>query len=72
VKTLLENYITVEISCLPYSTDLMPTDFSIPYVKTALKGRKCQDAEDIKRNVTTNLNAVSLDTFHDCFMQFTG
>jgi len=29
-----------------------------------------QDAEDIKRNVTTNLYAVPLDTFHNCFVQF--
>jgi hypothetical protein len=41
-------------------------------VKTALKGRQYQDAKDIKRNITTNLNAIPLGTFHDCFVQFTG
>jgi hypothetical protein len=30
-------------------------------VKTALKGKRCQDVEDIKKNVMAELNAVPLE-----------
>jgi hypothetical protein len=36
-------------------------------VKTALKGKRFQDVEDIKSNVTAELNAVPLKAFADCF-----
>jgi hypothetical protein len=32
-------------------------------VKTALKGKRFQDAEGIKENVTIDLNAVPLEAF---------
>jgi hypothetical protein len=32
-------------------------------VKTALKGKRFQDVEDIKKNVTAKLNAVPLKAF---------
>jgi hypothetical protein len=35
-------------------------------VKTALKGKKFQDAEDIKKNLTAGLNAVILEAFIGC------
>jgi hypothetical protein len=35
-------------------------------VKTALKGKKFQDVEDIKKNLTAELNAVPLEAFADC------
>jgi hypothetical protein len=35
-------------------------------MKTALKGERFQDVEDIKINVTTELNAVHLEAFADC------
>jgi hypothetical protein len=38
-------------------------------VKTALKGKKFYNAEDIKRIVTIELNAVSLEAFADCFQK---
>jgi len=44
----------------PYSTDLAPNDFWLfPKIKSALKGRRFQDTEDIQRNVTTTLKAIS-------------
>jgi hypothetical protein len=38
-------------------------------VKTALKGNRFQDVEDIKINVTAELNAVPLEAFDDCFQK---
>jgi hypothetical protein len=35
-------------------------------VKTALKGKRFQDVESIKKNVTAELNAVPLEAFADC------
>jgi histone-lysine N-methyltransferase SETMAR len=67
-KTFLANHGVVEISHPPYSSDLAPEDlFFFPTVKTALKGKRFQDVEDIKKNVTAELNAVLLEAFVDCF-----
>jgi hypothetical protein len=38
-------------------------------VKTAFKGKKFQDAEDIKKNVTAEMNAVILEDFAGCFQK---
>jgi D-lyxose ketol-isomerase len=38
-------------------------------MKTTLKGRRFQDANDVKEKVTTELNPVPLDTFDNCFVQ---
>jgi hypothetical protein len=69
VKTFLAKKGVVEISHPPYSPDLTPADFFLfPTVKTALKGKSCQD-EDIKKNVTAELNAVPLQVGGDFFEQ---
>jgi hypothetical protein len=36
-------------------------------VKTALKGKRLQDVENIKKNMVAELNAVPLEAFADCF-----
>jgi hypothetical protein len=38
-------------------------------LKTALKGKRFQDAEALKKNVTTELNALLLEAFADCFQK---
>jgi hypothetical protein len=38
-------------------------------VKTALKGKRFQDAEDIEKNVMAELNAVPLEVFADRFQK---
>jgi hypothetical protein len=38
-------------------------------VKTAFKGKRFLDVEDIKKNVTAQLNAVLLEAFADCFQK---
>jgi hypothetical protein len=38
-------------------------------VKTTLKGKRFQDAEGIKKNVTTELNTVPLKAFADSFLK---
>jgi hypothetical protein len=38
-------------------------------VKTALKGKRFQNVEDIKKNVTAELNAVPLEAFADSFQK---
>jgi hypothetical protein len=68
VKTFLAKHGVVEISHPPCSPDLAPADFFLcPTVKSALKGKRFQDVEDIKKNVTAGLNAVPLESFADCF-----
>jgi histone-lysine N-methyltransferase SETMAR len=38
----------------PYSPDLSPPEFFLfPEIKSTLKGRRFEDTEDIKRNVTS-------------------
>jgi uncharacterized membrane protein YccF (DUF307 family) len=59
VKTCLATNGVIEIRHPPYSPGLVPADFFLfPTVKTALKGNRFQDVEDIKKNVTAELNAV--------------
>jgi hypothetical protein len=54
----------VETSRPPYSPDVASVDiFLLPTVKTILKGKTFQDVEDIKKNVTAELNAVLLEAF---------
>jgi hypothetical protein len=38
-------------------------------VKTALKGNRFRDAEDIKKNETAELNVVLLEVFANCFQK---
>jgi hypothetical protein len=44
--------------------------YLFPKVKTALKGKKFQEVEDIRRSTTTELKAVLLEAFSDCFQKF--
>jgi histone-lysine N-methyltransferase SETMAR len=69
VKTFLAKHGVVEISHPPYSPDLAPADFFFPMTKTTFKGKRFQDVEDIKKNVTAELNTVPLVTFADCFQK---
>jgi hypothetical protein len=54
VKTSPPKHRAVVISHPRYSPALFPT------VRSALKIKKFQDIEDIKKNVTAELNAISL------------
>jgi hypothetical protein len=38
-------------------------------VKTAVKGKRFHDAEDIKKTVTAKLNAVHLEAFSCCLQK---
>jgi hypothetical protein len=38
-------------------------------LKTALKGKRFQDTEDNKKNVTAELNAIPLPVFSGCFQK---
>jgi hypothetical protein len=68
VKKFLAKHGVAELSQPPYPHDLAPADFFLfPTVKTALKGKRFQDVEDIKKNVTAELTAVALEAFADCF-----
>jgi hypothetical protein len=70
VKKFLAKCGVVEISYPPYSPDLAPADFFLFLtVTTALEGKRFQDVEDIKKNVTAELNAVSLEAFTDSFQK---
>jgi hypothetical protein len=70
VKTFLAKHDVVEIIHAPDL--LIPHQrlfFLFPTVKAALKGKRYQDVKDIKKNVTTELNAVCLETSVDCFQK---
>jgi hypothetical protein len=41
--------------------------FLLPEVKTALRGERFQDVEDMKRDVTNETQVVLLEAFADCF-----
>jgi histone-lysine N-methyltransferase SETMAR len=70
VKIFLAKYGAVRISHPPYSPDLSPAKFSLfPTVKTALKGKRFEDVEDIKKNVTAEMNAIPLGAISDCFQK---
>jgi hypothetical protein len=48
----------------PCSHDLALNDFWLfPKIKSALKGQKCQDIEDIQKNVMMALKAVPHQEF---------
>jgi hypothetical protein len=38
-------------------------------MKTALEGKRFQDAEDVKKNVKVEINAVPSEAFADCFQK---
>jgi hypothetical protein len=60
----------VEISHLSYTPVLSPADFFLfPTEKTALKWKRLQDVEGIKKNVTTETKADPLDVSADCFQK---
>jgi transposase len=59
IKQFLSKQGISELNNPPYSPDLSPPDFFLfPKIKSTLKGRKFEDTEDIKRNVTNELLAL--------------
>ncbi|KAL4119443.1 hypothetical protein QTP88_012252 [Uroleucon formosanum] len=54
-----------------YSPDLAPCDFFLfQKIKMALKGKRFQDVDEIKQNVTEQLREVSKNDFHRCFQKW--
>jgi transposase len=54
-----------------YSPDLAPCDFFLfPKIKMALKGKRFQDVDEIKQNVTEELRRVSKNDFYRCFQKW--
>jgi transposase len=50
VKQFLAQKSITELECPPYSPDLAPNDFWLfPKIKSALKGQRFQDIEDIQK-----------------------
>ena len=59
VKDLLAQNVT-KLQHLPYSPDLVPTDFYLfPQMKSALKGRRFCDATDVIKNAKKELKRHS-------------
>ena len=55
----------------PYSKDLAPSDFWLfPTLKMGLKGMCFTTMEDIKSNVTAELQRIPKEAFHWCFQQW--
>jgi len=69
VKGFLANYSTVEISHPRYLPNLMFTDFSSVPLMQPPSNEDFRMSRIIKKNVTTILNALPLDTSDACFLQ---
>jgi hypothetical protein len=71
VKHFLSNSSVVEIGHPPYLHDFLLTSviFLSPKGKRALKRQRFHDVMDIKKNVTTKLNDIPLDSSDDCPVQ---
>lgn len=68
-KELLKNLSgPVELSHSFDSPDLILANFLL-FHKGKHTKRRCLDVKDIKKNVKTELNAVSLDAFSGCCVQ---
>jgi hypothetical protein len=64
VKIFVAKHGVIGIGRPPCSPDLAPANFFLfPTAKTALKGKRFQEVEDIKKNVAAELDAVPLDAF---------
>jgi len=65
VKHILAQKSITRMENWSYSSDFAPSDFWLfPKIKSALKGRRFQDTEDIQKNVMTILKAVPQQEFH--------
>jgi histone-lysine N-methyltransferase SETMAR len=68
IKQFLEKQEIPELNHPPYSPDLSPSHlFLFLKIKFTLKGRRFEDKENIKRNVTKELLALHANEFKKCF-----
>jgi histone-lysine N-methyltransferase SETMAR len=71
VQQFLANHQIPQVNQPPYSPDLAPCDFFLfPKLKFALKGRRFDDVDDIKKNATEQLRRVEQKDFQNCFQQW--
>jgi hypothetical protein len=71
VKQFLAQKSFIDVEHPPHSHHLAPNDLWLfPKIKSALKGRRFQDTEDIQKNVTTALEAVPQQEPKKCFQQW--
>ena len=55
----------------PYFPNMAPCDFWLfPQLKTAMKGKRFEDIDAIKKNATSTLKAIPKDSFKKCFQQW--
>jgi hypothetical protein len=67
VKEFLAQKSITEMEHPSCSPDLAPNDFQLfPRIKSALKGQRFQNTEDIQKNVTMALKAVPQQEFQKC------
>ena len=56
---------------VPYSPDLTPYDFFlIPKINSVLKGTRFESMEEVKRESTELLNALTKEDLQHCFEQW--
>jgi hypothetical protein len=71
VKQFLDQKFITEMEHPPHSPDLDPYNFWLFLkIKSALKGRRFQDTEDILKNMTIALKAIPQQEFQNCFQQW--
>jgi [histone H3]-lysine36 N-dimethyltransferase SETMAR len=71
VQNFLAKHRISQVPQPPYSPDLAPCDFWLfQKLKTPLKGRRFQSVDEIKKNTTKQLMAISKNEFSECFQKW--
>ena len=53
----------------PYSPDLPPCDFLFPQLNKTMKGRRCDDIEEVQANATRQMRVITKSDRQRCFRQ---
>ena len=71
IREFLTKHETTVVPQPPYFLDLAPVDFFLfPKLKSSLKGRRFQTAEEIEENSIRDLRAIPQNTFQDAFQNW--
>jgi hypothetical protein len=71
VKEFLAQKFIADMEHPTYSPDSDPNDFWLfPKIKSALKGRRFQDTEDIQKKFEDGTKSYSTTEFQKCFQQW--
>ena len=71
IQALLAKHDIPVVRQAPYSPDTVPCDFWLfSKLKMMLKGTRFESREEIKQNVTKQLNTIPIIAFQECFQKW--